>query len=130
MPIRTRAEANPRWGAPRIHGELLQLVIEVCQATVAKYMGGRRRPPSQTRRTFVRTHIGQVVAADFLVAPTLTYRFSFVLAPLAHERGRIRHAAVTAHPTAAWTARQRREAFPWDQTPRCLLHDRDHASPA
>jgi putative transposase len=125
--IRTMAQANPRWGAPRIHGELLKLGIDVCQATVAKYIGRRRQPPSQTWRTFLRNHIGQIVAADFFVVPTVTYRLLFVLVLLAHDRRRIRHIAVTAHPTAAWTAQQLREAFPWDEAPRYLLHDRDHA---
>ena len=124
--IRTMARANPRWGAPRIHGELLKLGIDVCQATVAKYMRRRRQPPSQTWRTFLRNHIGQIVAADFFVVPTATYRLLFVLVLLAHGRRRIRHIAVTAHPTAAWTAPQLREAFPWDQAPRYLIHDRDH----
>ena len=125
--IRTMAEANPRWGAPRIHGELLKLGMDVCQATVAKYMGRRGQPPSQTWRTFLRNHIGQIVAADFFVVPTATYRLLFVLVLLAHDRRRIRHVAVTAHPTAAWTAQQLREAFPWDEAPRYLVHDRDHA---
>jgi putative transposase len=125
--IRTMAQANPRWGAPRIHGELLKLGIDVCQATVAKYMMRPRRPPSQTWRTFLRNHMGQIVAADFFVVPTATYRLLFVLVLLAHDRRRIRHVAVTAHPTAAWTAQQLREAFPWDQAPRYLTHDRDHA---
>jgi hypothetical protein len=70
---------------------------------------------------------GQIVAADFFVVPTATYRLLFVLVLLAHDRRRIRHVAVTTHPTAAWTAQQLREAFPWDQAPRYLLHDRDHA---
>jgi len=96
--IRTMAQANPRWGAPRIHGELLKLGIDVCQATLAKYMGRRRQPPSQTWRTFLRNHIGQIVAADFFVVPTVTYRLLFVLVLLAHDRRRIRHIAVTAHP--------------------------------
>jgi transposase InsO family protein len=125
--IRTMAQANPRWGAPRIHGELLKLGIDVCQATVAKYMGRRRHPPSQTWRTFLQNHIGQIVAADFFVVPTVTYRLLFVLVLLAHDRRRIRHFAVTAHPTTAWTAQQLREAFPWDKAPRYLIHDRDHA---
>ena len=125
--IRTMAQANPCWGAPRIHGELLKLGIDVSQTTVAKYMGRRRPPPSQTWRTFVRNHIGQVVAADFFVVPTATYRLLFVLVLLAHDRRRIRHIPVTAHPTAAWTAQQLREAFPWDQAPRYVIHDRDHA---
>jgi putative transposase len=125
--IRTMAQANPLWGAPRIHGELLKLGIDVSQATVAKYMGRRREPPSQTWQTFLRNHVDQIVAADFFVVPTATYRLLFVLVLLAHDRRRIRHVAVTAHPTAAWTAQQLREAFPWNEAPRCLLHDRDHA---
>jgi putative transposase len=125
--IREMANANPRWGAPRIHGELLKLGIDVCQATVAKYLVRGRWPPSQTWRTFLRNHVGQIVAADFFVVPTATYRLLFVLVLLAHDRRRIRHVAVTAHPTAAWTAQQLREAFPWDEAPRYLLHDRDHA---
>jgi hypothetical protein len=68
--IRTMAEANPRWGAPRIHGELQKLGIDVCQATVAKYMGRRRHPPSQTWLTFLSNHAGQIVAADFFVVPS------------------------------------------------------------
>jgi putative transposase len=125
--MRTMAQANPRWGAPRIHGELLKLGIDVSQATVAKYMGRRHPPPSQTWRTFLRNHVSQIVAADFFVVPTATCRLLVVLVLLAHDRRRIRHVAVTAHPTAAWTAQQLREAFPWDQAPRYLLHDRDHA---
>src|SRR6266446_1976071 len=121
------AQANPRWGAPRIHGELLKLGIDICQATVAKYMVRGHRPPSQTWRTFLRNHIGQIVAADFFVVPTATYRLLFVLVLLAHDRRHIRHVAVTAQPTAAWTAQQLRQAFPWDEAPRYLIHDRDHA---
>src|SRR5204862_7426521 len=75
----------------------------------------------------LRNHIGQIVAADFFVVPTVTYRLLFVLVLLTHDRRRIRRVAVTAHPTAAWTAQQLREAFPWDEAPRYLLHDRDHA---
>ena len=125
--IRTMSEANPLWGAPRIHGELLKLGIEVGQASVAKYMVRRRQPPSQTWRSFLRNHMGQMMAADFFVVPTATCRLLFVLIMLAHDRRRIVHVAVTAHPTATWTAQQLRDAFPWDQAPRFLLHDRDHA---
>ena len=119
--IRTMAEANPRWGAPRIHGELLRVGIDVSQATVAKYIGRRHRPPSQTWRTCLQNHVGQIVAADFFVVPTVTCRLVFVLVRLAHDRRRIRHVAVTAHPTAAWTAQQLREAFPWDDAPRYVI---------
>ena len=125
--IRTMSQANPLWGAPRVHGELRKLGIDVCQATVAKYMGRRRQPPSQTWRTFLVNHITQVMAADFFVVPTATGRLLFVLVILAHERRRVVHVAVTDHPTAAWTGQQLREAFPWVQAPRYLLRDRDHA---
>jgi putative transposase len=67
------------------------------------------------------------MAADFFVVPTVTYRLLFVFVLLAHNRRRIVHLAVTAHPTAAWTAQQLREACPWDGAPRYLIRDRDHA---
>ena len=121
------AEANPIWGAPRIHGELLKLGIDVSEATVAKYMPRRRRPLSQTWRTFLANHVDQIMAADFFVVPTATYRLLFVLVILAHERRRLVHVGVTEHPTAAWTVQQLREAFPWDRAPRYLIRDRDHA---
>jgi hypothetical protein len=110
--IRTVAQENPLWGAPRIHGELLKLGLEASQATVAKYMPRRPTPPSQTWRTFLANHVQQIAAADFFVVPTATCRLLFVLVLLAHERRRVVHIAATAHPTAASTAQQLREAFP------------------
>ena len=114
-------------GAPRMHGELLKLGLDVSQATVGKYMVRERQPPSQTWRTFLANHRTQIVAADFFVVPTATCRLLFVLVFLAHERRRVVRVAVTDHPTAAWTAQQLREAVPWDQAPRFLVHDRDRA---
>jgi transposase InsO family protein len=126
--IRTMSRDNPLWGAPRIHGELLKLGVDVSQATVAKYIGRRdTKPPSQAWRTFLANHLQQLAAADFFVVPTATCRLMFVLVILAHERRRIVHVAVTDHPTAAWTAQQLREAFPWNEAPRYLVHDRDSA---
>jgi transposase InsO family protein len=125
--IRSMSGANPLWGAPRTHGELTKLGVDVSQATVAKYMSRRQHPPSQTWRTFLANHVHQIMAADFFLVPTATYRLLFVLVILAHDRRRIVHVAVTAHPTAAWTAQQLREAFPEDVAPRYLVHDRDHA---
>ena len=121
------SQTNPLWGAPRIHGELLKVGIDVSQATVAKYMIRHRRPPSQTWKTFLANHVGQIMAADFFVVPTATCRLLFVLVILAHERRRVVHIAVTDRPTAAWTAQQLREAFPFGSAPRYLLRDRDHA---
>jgi len=88
-------------------------------------MSRRHKPPSQPWRTFLASHVGQIMAADFFVVPTVTYRLLFVLVILAHDRRRIVHVAVTDHPTAAWTAQQLRNAFPEDHAPRYLLHDRD-----
>ncbi len=93
---------NPLWGAPRIHGELRKLGIEIAQATVAKYLaryGGTA--PSQTWRSFLRNHVSQLASIDFFTVPTATFRVLFVFVVLSHDRRRIVHLNVTAHPTAA-----------------------------
>ena len=123
--IRKMSTANPLWGAPRIHGELLKLGIEVSQATVAKYMVRRRQPPSQTWRTFLNIHAKQLVSTDFFVVPTVTFRVLYVFVVLAHERRRLLHFNVTSHPSPEWAAQQMVEALPWDDVPRYLLRDRD-----
>jgi putative transposase len=123
--IREMSRVNPLWGAPRIHGELQKSGISVSQSTVAKYMRQQRRPPSQTWRTSLTNYASQIMAADLFVVPTVTFRLLFVLVILAHDGRRIIHVAVTEHPTAAWTAQQLRNAFPENEVPRYLLHDRD-----
>ena len=115
--IRRMCLSNPGWGAPRIHGELLKLGIDIGETSVALYMVRRRRPPSQTWRTFLDNHLRQLVAVDFFVVPTLTFRVLFVFVVLALDRRRILHFNVTSHPTAEWTAQQIREAFPWETAP-------------
>jgi len=119
--------ANPRWGAPRIHGELLKLGIQVSQATVAKYMVRHRKPPSQSWRTFLKNHAKDLVSADSFIVPTIAFQLLFVFVILDQDRRRPVHFAVTSNPTAEWTARQLLEAFPWDNAPRYLLRDRDRA---
>ncbi len=124
--IRKISGSNSLWGAPRIHGELLKLGIQISQATVAKYMvRPGKPPPSQTWRTFLENHVKVLVATDFLVVPTVNFRMLFIFVVLAHHRRRVIHFNVSAHPTAEWTARQIAKAFPWDNAPRYLLHDRD-----
>ena len=123
--IRTMSRENPIWGAPRIHGELLKLGIDIGETSVSKYMIRRRRPPSQTWRTFLENHVKSMVSVDFFTVPTIRFQILYVFVVLAHERRRILHFAVTAHPTAEWTVQQLREAFPWDTVPRYLLRDRD-----
>ena len=123
--IRQMGCSNPLWGAPRIHGELLKLGIDICETTVAKYLPRRPSDPSPTWKSFLTNHLDQTVALDFFVVPTLTFRILFVLVILAHDRRRVLHFNVTAHPTAEWTRQQLVEAFPWDPAPRYLLRDRD-----
>ena len=123
--IRQMSSANPLWGAPRIHGELLKIGIEVSQATVAKYMVRRRGAPSQNWRTFLRNHAGGIAAIDMFVVASASFRLLYVMIILAHDRRKIVRIAVTEHPTAAWLSRQVTEAFPWDTAPRHLLRDRD-----
>jgi hypothetical protein len=76
--IQNMSSANPHWGAPRLHGELLKLGIRLAQATVAKYMVRHRKPPSQTWRTFLENHVKELVSTDFFVVPTATFRLLFV----------------------------------------------------
>ena len=123
--VRRMSLANPLWGAPRIHGELLKLGIEISQTTVAKYMPRRRRPPSQSWRVFLKNHRKDMVSIDFFTVPSATFQVLFVFLVLAHDRRRLLHFNVTKHPSAEWTAQQIVEAFPWDTAPRYLLRDRD-----
>lgn len=116
---------NPLWGAPHIHGELLKPGINVGETSAGKYMVRRRKPPSQTWRTFLDNQLKTMVSVDFFVVPTTRFRILYVFLMLAYERRRVLHLAVTAHPAAEWTAQQMREAFPWDTAPRYLLRDRD-----
>jgi transposase InsO family protein len=123
--IRRMSRENPIWGAPRIHGELLKLGIDIGETSVSKYMVRRRNPPSQTWRTFLANHVKSLVSVDFFIVPTIRFQILYVFLVLAHDRRRILHFGVTAHPTAEWTAQQLRNAFPWDAAPRHLLRDRD-----
>ena len=123
--IRKMSKANPLWGAPRIHGELLKLGIEISQATVGKYMARRLGPPSPTWRSFLRNHADGIAALDMFVVPSATFRLLFVMLILAHDRRKIVRFDVTHNPTAGWSSRQVTEAFPWETAPRFLLRDRD-----
>src|SRR4051812_47946287 len=109
--IRTMSRENVLWGAPRIHGELLKLGIDIGETSVSKYLVRRRRPPSQTWRTFLDNHVTSMVPVDFFTVPTLRFQILYVFLVLAHHRRRLVHFAVTAHPTAEWTVQQLREAF-------------------
>jgi len=123
--IRRKSRENPTWGVPRIQSELALLGHTVSEATVRKYRIQKRNPPSQTWRTFLDNHLTDIVAIDFFTVPTATFRILFGFVVMRHDRRRVVHFNVTAHPTAVWTAQQIVEAFPEDRAPRFLIRDRD-----
>jgi hypothetical protein len=104
--IREISLANPLWGAPRIHGELLKLGIDVGQTTVAQYMARGSRPPSQEWKTFLDNHADGIASMDLFVVPTISFRLLYGLLILQHDRRQILWLGVTAHPTAEWISRQ------------------------
>ena len=123
--IRQMATANPLWGAPRIHGELLKLGIDISERSVSRLLPRRHRPASQTWRTFLANHLNEIASVDLFTVPTATFRVIFCLVVLRHDRRRVLHFNVTEHPTAQWAAQQLVEAFPEAVSARYLLRDRD-----
>jgi putative transposase len=130
--IRRMALENPTWGQERIANELLlKLGLRVSPRTARKYMpdhcigGPGRRRQFQRWSTFIRNHTKGIVACDFCVVVTTTFRVLYVFVVIEHARRRLLHVNVTAHPTAQWTLQQFREALPADHAYRMLIHDRD-----
>src|SRR4030081_1433338 len=115
--IREMSIVNPLWGAPRIHGELLRLGIDIGQTSVAKYMVKRRGPPSQGWKTFLHNHADGIAAMDLFVVPTISFRLLYGLLIMGHGRRQILWFGVTANPTAEWIANQITEACGWEQAP-------------
>src|SRR5712672_2510425 len=122
--IRDMSLANPFWGAPRIHGELLKLGIDVGQTSVAKYMARKREPPSQGWKTFLLNHADGIAAMDLFVVPTVSFRLLYGLLIMGHSRRRILWLGVTAHATAEWLANQLTQAFGWERPLNYLIRDR------
>ena len=127
--IRRMANENPSWGEERIANELLlKLGIQVSPRTVRKYLP--RRPPGRPRgdlrwSTFLRLHAQGIIACDFLVVVTATFRLLYVFVVIEHRSRRLIHCNVTAHPSSAWTLQQLREAVGFEERYQYLLHDRD-----
>ena len=127
--IRRMARENPAWGQERIANELLlKLGLQVSPRTVGKYMPrpapGRPRG-DQRWSTFLRNHARAIIACDFCVAVTSTFRVLYVLVVIEHHSRRLIHFNVTGHPTAQWTRQQLREAVGYEERYAYLLHDRD-----
>ena len=125
--IRRMSRDNRLWGAPRIHGELLMLGIEVAESTVARYMTRHKGPPSQGWKTFLRNHADGIASLDLFVVRTISFKLLYGLVILRHARRRLVSISVTSNPTAEWIAGQVTDAFPWDEAPRHLIRDRDGA---
>ena len=125
--IRRMSRENPLWGAPRIHGELLKLGFELAESTVSKYMIRRRRPPSQSWRTFLRNHAEGIAVIDLCLVPTVNFERLFAFVIIGHGRRQLLWFAVTRDPTAEWLAQQIVEAFPWQTAPTYLVRDNDGA---
>jgi putative transposase len=123
--IRSMARINPLWRAPRIHGELRKLGIEVSERTVSRVLQTVKRPPSQTWKTFLQNHIGEIVAIDFFTVPTIRLRVLFVFLVIEHQRRKVLHFGITEHPTAEWTAQRVLEAFSERNAKHYLIRDRD-----
>ncbi len=125
--IRRMSIENPLWGAPKIHGELRTLGIDVAQSTVSMYMVPRQGRPLQTWKIFLRNHGKEIASIDLFVVPTIAFQRLFVFLVLGHRRRQLLWFAVTQNPTAEWLARQITEAFPWDTAPKYLIRDNDRA---
>ena len=115
------------WGAPRIHGELLKLGLDVSERTVSRYMPRRPATPEQIERwkIFLRNHRDVIAAMDLFVIPTATFRLLYGFVIVHHGRRRILHFNATEHPTQDWVAQQLRQAFPYEPATRYLIFDRD-----
>lgn len=127
--IRRMKADNPRWGAPRIHGELLQLGFEVSEPTVSRYLQRLKRPHNTGKAkqwlAFLSNHREVIAAFDFFTVPTLTFQALYCFFVIEHGRRRILHFNCTAHPTGDWIAQQLREAMPLPCRYRYALLDRD-----
>ncbi len=121
------SKANPLWGAPRIHGELLKLDIKISQATVGRWMPWRSKAPSPTWRSFLHNHLPDIAAIEMFVVTTATFQLLYTLIVLSLDGRRVVHFAVMANPTQDWLSHQMTEAFPWDTAHRYVLRDRDRS---
>src|SRR3979490_271318 len=123
--IREMSLANPLWGAPRSHGELLKLRTAVRQTTAPKDLARGRRPPSQGGKPFLHNHADGIASMDLFVVPTISFRLLCGLLILHHDCRQMLWLGVTAHPTAEWISHQLTEAYGWKVAPRYLIRDRD-----
>jgi len=125
--IRRMSLANPRWGAPRIHGELQMLGFDVSERTVSRWVQRAPRNSEQRARwkAFLKNHREVIAAMDFFTVHTVTFGILYCFFVIAHDRRRVLHCNVTRNPTSHWVMQQLREAFPFDSSHRYMIFDRD-----
>ncbi len=127
--IRRMKVDNPTWGAPRIHGELLQLGFEISEPTVSRYLQGLKRHYHEDKAkrwlAFLSNHREVIAAFDFFTVPTITFRVLYCFFVIEHNRRRILHFNATAHPTSDWIVQQLREALPLPGRYQYVVFDRD-----
>ncbi len=123
--IRRMSRDNPTWGVPRIQDELALLGIHVARSTIRKYRIRGPGPGPQTWRSFLKNHVKDIAAIDFFTVHTISFRVLYCFIVLRHDRRKVVHFNVASHPTAAWTAQQIIDAFPFDEAPKYLIRDRD-----
>ena len=124
--IKQIASDNPLWGAPRIHGEILKLGLDISESTVLRYMPTRpQRTTGQHWKTFLKNHSAEIISLDFFVVPTITFKVLHVLVFLSHDRRKIIHFNVTDHPSSEWATQQLRNAFCDEQPLKFLIRNRD-----
>ena len=126
--VRRLACENPSWGAPRIHGELLKLGLDISERTVSRYLARRLPRPGDAAKNwlaFLSNHREAIAAMDFFTVPTVTFRLLYCFFAIDHGRRRILHFNVTVHPTAEWVVQQLRETFSDSDRHRYVILDRD-----
>jgi putative transposase len=118
---------NPTWGAPRIHGELQMVGVDISERTISRWMRRAPRDPEPAKRwlAFLRNHRKAIAAMDFCTVSTITFGVFYCFLVIVHDRRRILHFNVTRHPTSLWVVQQLREAFPFGSAPRFVIFDRD-----
>ena len=124
--IKQMANENPHWGVPRIHGEILKLGFDISESTVMRYIPKKiGRTSGQRWKTFLRNHASEIVSIDFLTVPTYNFKQLYILIFLSHNRRKIIHFNVTAHPTSNWSTQQLKNALYENEIPKYLIRDRD-----
>jgi Integrase core domain len=124
--IKQMATENPKWGAPRIHGELQKLGFNICESTVLRYMPKKRnRNNGQNWKTFLKNHSKEIMSIDFLTVPTINFKLMYVLVMIQHHRRKLIYFNITKNPTAEWCLQQIRNLLFDFAAPKYLIRDRD-----